>query len=274
MFFPATEERTGAVSVAFSQPEHGKFTLCDCHPRRPSLLSSDVMTHRHRHTLEKIFAHPLPTDLPWSRVVALLCGLGASTQATSNSHMKFVLPNGPEITVPVPRHGQLSSKEELVSIRRFLEDNGITPDHPDYHPAGEELPHGCLLLDLAHQESSVYLVLRDGAEVQRIQPYDPWFHRHHLDHRKENTFEGQRAPEQPSYFAELAEACKAANQLLIVGHGSGHSDLRALFLEYLGKSRPEILQKVIQVSTTDDHLTQAQLLALAREAFGAPAPRN
>jgi len=232
------------------------------------------MTHRHRHTLEKLFAHPIPTDLKWSRVVGLICGLGASAQATSRSHMKFQLPNASELTVPIPRHDQISSREELAAIRSYLEQNNVTPDHPEYTPRKPELDGTCMLLHLAHQESSLYTVETDGAEVHNLRPYDPWFHRHHLDHRKEASFEGQRAPEQPAYFKELRAASRNADQLLIVGHGDGRTDLRALFLQDLATHDPELLKRVVDVLTVDEHLTEPQLLALARETFGAPAMRS
>jgi len=188
--------------------------------------------------------------------------------------MKFQLPNAPELTVPIPRRDQISSREELVAIRDYLKQNGVTPDHPEYNPAAPEVPGICMLLHLAHQESSLYTIETDGTDVQRLRPYDPWFHRHHLDHRKESSFEGQRAPEQPGYFKDLRDACANADQLLIVGHGTGRTDLRALFLQHLAVHSPNLLKRVVDVLTVDEHLTEPQLLALAKETFGVPVLRS
>jgi len=233
------------------------------------------MNHRHRRTLTRLFAHPIQTDIEWSRVEALFHALGAEVAFTHADRLKVKMPAGQETFVTLPKTHQLQEKDDVMRIRRFLEECGVTPKDPE--PAPAELPPGKqrFVLMLTHHESSIYHLHVDPADTTKttLQPHDPWFHRHHLDHKLENTYEGQTAPEVPSYYHEIANHLQDADEILLVGHGSGKADMRHLFVNYLKRRQPETMEKVVGILTVDG-LTEPQLLASAREHFGFEAARR
>jgi len=233
------------------------------------------MNHRHRRTLTRLFAHPIHTDIEWSRIEALFHALGAEVCFTHADRVKVKMPAGQETFITLPKTHQLQEKDDVMRIRRFLETCGITPEHPE--PAPTEFPpeKKRVALMLTHHESSIYSIEVDPTDTTKttLRPYDPWFHRHHLDHKLENTYEGQTAPEAPSYYHDLASHLKSADEILLIGHGSGRSDMRHLFVNYLVKRHAEIMEKVVGILTVEG-LTEPQLLASAREHFGFEAARR
>jgi len=76
----------------------------------------------------------------------------------------------------------------------------------------------------------------DGKRSQRddaARPYDPHgFHRH-LIHRKETHYQGQRVPEEPSFYEELAKDLLRSQEIVMVGHGTGKSSALEFLAEYL-----------------------------------------
>jgi len=232
------------------------------------------MNHQHRRTLEKVFSHPQPTDLAWSRIHGLFLALGASADHTSHAHTKFRLAGGPELSLPNPGNGQLASRDEVAKIHSFLRESGITPDHPAYQlEEADSANEQCLMVNLSHESTDIFEVHRGEADKVTIKPYDPWFHRHHLDHRHENTFAGQRSPEQPLYLEDLVKHCEAADHLLVIGHAHGQTDLRARFLDYIETHAPGLRPKITGVLTVSNHLSDAQLLEIGRAHFGMTRPR-
>jgi hypothetical protein len=57
--------------------------------------------------------------------------------------------------------------------------------------------------------------------------------------------------------------------VLLLGHGTGASDLRRVLLHDLATHRPDLLERIVGVVTVDGGaLSPAGLLAIAREHFG------
>ena len=73
--------------------------------------------------------------------------------------------------------------------------------------------------------------------------------------------------------AHMAEqsmtAVDEADAVLLLGHGTGESDMRQVLLTYLGTHRRDLLDRIVGVVTLD-HASPSDeaLLALAREHFG------
>ncbi len=84
---------------------------------------------KHKKTLEAIFAHPINTNIDWKDVEHLFEHLGFEVDLTKKHHAKVKAEDGSEVVVILPHHGHtIESKDEIVKIRHFLEEKGITPD--------------------------------------------------------------------------------------------------------------------------------------------------
>lgn len=85
------------------------------------------MSHKHQVMIEKLFAHPIATNLDWKKMATTLKHYGANIEITTNNHAKIMI-NNSELVIGLPHHGhELSNKDEVLKLRHFLEDNGITP---------------------------------------------------------------------------------------------------------------------------------------------------
>lgn len=83
------------------------------------------MSHKHERVLEALFAHPISMNLKWNEVEHLLEHLGAEVR--HHGGRATVMLNGEEATFGVPHTKTLSSKDEVVQIRHFLERAGAAP---------------------------------------------------------------------------------------------------------------------------------------------------
>jgi predicted AAA+ superfamily ATPase len=99
-----------------------------------------------------------------------------------------------------------------------------------------------------------------------MKPYDPHgFHRH-LIHRKEAHYEGQRIPEETSFYEQIAEDLKPANEIVLIGHGTGKSSALGFLVEYLKTHHSTILPQVIATEVADlSALTEPEIEAIAKQ---------
>lgn len=85
------------------------------------------MSHKHKAIIEKIFAHPIATNLDWKKLASTLEHLGAEIDV-SNANRAHIVLNGQELTLGLPHHGhELANKDEVTKLRHFLEEVGVTP---------------------------------------------------------------------------------------------------------------------------------------------------
>jgi hypothetical protein len=85
------------------------------------------MSHKHEHTLAKIFAHPMDMNIHLRDVTHMLEGLGGTVDHTKHGQLKVTL-NGKEQTFGIPHHGSvISSRDEVMRLRHFLTDTGFAP---------------------------------------------------------------------------------------------------------------------------------------------------
>lgn len=139
------------------------------------------------------------------------------------------------------------------------------------------------LAHIDHHEARLYhMVSGTGTEHETLHPYDPHHIRSHLtEHASQSHYQGQRAPEDPQYYAAIAKSLQNADEIILMGEGHGHSNAAMQLTKYLGKHAPETLDRVIAVeSLSKHHSTEKQLLARARAIFrshhtppATPAPK-
>ena len=87
------------------------------------------MSHKHKVIIEKVFAHPIATNIDWKKLTHTLEHFGADIEVSGSNKAKIHL-NGEEIVMGLPHHGhELADKSEITKLKHFLENAGLTPDN-------------------------------------------------------------------------------------------------------------------------------------------------
>ena len=84
------------------------------------------MQDKHRRTLEAIFEVPERANIPWRDVEALFVALGADVSEGRGSRVRVAL-NDVRAVFHRPHPRKEADKGTVKSVRRFLQEAGITP---------------------------------------------------------------------------------------------------------------------------------------------------
>jgi len=177
---------------------------------------NESMRRDHKELLESLVSGKLPRNLSWNSVIDLIGRIGEVqpqgndefTFAVSSQRSFFKRPSGHELAV-----------EEISRLRRFLKEAGALGK-----PA-KESQMGRMVVVIDHHVAHVFDDLGDSrlqSEVN-VKPYDPFGFHHHLIHRKEAHYKGDRVPEEDSYYEAIAMDHVHAEQIILVGHATGKS---------------------------------------------------
>lgn len=205
----------------------------------------------------------LPRSLHWSDAVELIGHLG-QVEAQGGDDFAFVVgtqrelfkrPNTPEVGVA-----------EVSRLRKFLKDAGS-------ESAPIEYAQPCrMVVVIDHHAAHLFRDLggtRPKEEVI-VEPYDPHHFHHHLIHRKEAHYQGDRVPEEASFYEEVAQALVPANEIVLIGHGTGKSSAVDILVEYLKKHHIDISRRVNAAETADlSALTEPEIEAIAKRHMTA-----
>jgi hypothetical protein len=88
-----------------------------------------ALKKKHRRTLERVFAHPVPSGLRWAEIEGLLLALGCTVVEAEGSRVRITLPSGATL-VHHRTHGLASGAQDkgsVATIRDWLKENGIRP---------------------------------------------------------------------------------------------------------------------------------------------------
>lgn len=217
------------------------------------------LTGSHLRTYEAIFQHPISRNLGWHDVHALFRELGTIEEG-ANGKLK-VTRNGQTLVLHPPRTKDVSEKDEVMSLRHFLErSEAKLPETEDGAAA-----HWLLVID--HREARIFRSEMHGAVPQQILPPEPEDYFRHAYNSKDFS-RGKEKPDPNSFFEPVAKALQAAGQILIFGAGKGMSSEMEQFVAWSKTHHPEVAKRIIGTLTVDEsHLTQDQLLAKAREFY-------
>ena len=217
------------------------------------------LDHKHELLLESLLAGSLPRNVHWSDVVELIGKLG---EIEPHGGTEFAFTVGSQRAFFKRPSTHSLEEGEVSRLRRFLRqaDLGADPNEP------VQAVRSIVIID--HHLARVYRDV-DGRRAQRddaARPYDPHgFHRH-LIHRKETHYQGQRVPEEPSFYEELAEDLLTSQEIVMVGHGTGKSSALEFLAEYLKKHHPMLYQRVIATEIVDiSALTEPEIEAIAKK---------
>lgn len=82
------------------------------------------MNNKQKETLKRIQRMPIPSDINWSDIEALLRALGADIIEGNGSRIRVKL-NGERAVFHRPHPEKVTDKGAVKSVRRFLEQAGV-----------------------------------------------------------------------------------------------------------------------------------------------------
>jgi hypothetical protein len=201
----------------------------------------------------------LPHNLSWSEAVDLVEYLGGDVQPHRGD--EFVFRVGSErVFFKRPSTHDLGG-EEVSRLRKFLK-----KPSPDSQVEETAQP-GRMIVVIDHHAAHVYQDLGGSrpADEHTVQPYDPYNFHHHLIHRKEAHYRGERVPEEGSFYEEIAKDITPANEIVLIGHATGKSNAADFLKEYLKTHHPDISRRVIATESADlSAVTEPEIEALAK----------
>ena len=208
---------------------------------------------------QNLVSGKLPHNLSWSEAVELIEYLGGDVQPHGGDEFVFRV-GGQRAFFKRPVTHDIGL-EEVSRLHKFLK-------KPAPGSQTEETAQpGRMIVVIDHHAAHVYRDLGGSrpADEQTVQPYDPYNFHHHLIHRKEAHYRGERVPEEDSYYEEVAKDIAPANEIVLIGHATGKSNAADFLKEYLKNHHPEIARRVIATESIDlSAVTEPEIEALAK----------
>jgi hypothetical protein len=223
------------------------------------------LTPRQQNTHDALFQHPVARHLQ-RRAVYDMLGAVADVTKEPNGNLKATC-NGQTLVLQASRDKNVSTMEELMKIRRFLERSTRKVAE-----APRDGSHILVVID--HREARIFRAELHGALPQRIAPLDPQGFGRNLRYVQDDS-NGQRKPERKSFYEAVAKTLRGATHILLFGSGTGAASAMVQLVLELRKNHPDLAQRVVGAIALDaQHLTENQLLAKAREFYKLRASAN
>jgi hypothetical protein len=216
------------------------------------------LTGSHRTTYDAVFQHPIARNLTWRDVVSMLGALEGTAQEEHRETLK-VERNGRTVVLHQPSRKNITDVQEVMNLRRFLEQSQAAQPQPQPASAGAHL-----LVVIDHHLARIYQAELHGSTAQRIIPYDREGSGRHLHYVRDDS-NGQRKPEIKSYYEAVATTLQGADKILLFGSGTGASSAMDQLLAVFRRDHPTLADRVVGCVVVDEqHLSEDQLLAQAR----------
>ena len=200
----------------------------------------------------------LPHNLSWSEAVELVEHLG---EVQPHGGDEFVFRVGTQRAFFKRPQTHDLGVEEVSRLRKFLKEAG--PRSQVEKPAQPSR----MIVVIDHHAAHVYHDFGGSrpADDHKVQPYDPYNFHHHLIHRKEAHYRGERVPEEDSFYEEIAKDITPANEIVLIGHAVGKSNAADFLKEYLKTHHPDIFRRIIATESADlSAVTEPEIEALAK----------
>jgi hypothetical protein len=207
---------------------------------------------------QNLLSGNLPHNLGWSEAVELIKHLG---EVEPHGDDEFVFRIGDQRAFFKKPHAHDLGIEEVSRLRKFLKEAG-----PAAHVEESAQPSRMIVV-IDHHAAHVYRDFGGSrpADEHKVQPYDPFNFHHHLIHRKEAHYRGERVPEEDSFYEEIAKDLTPTNEIVLIGHATGTSSAADFLKEYLKTHLPEISRRVIATENADlSAVTEPEIEALAK----------
>ena len=85
------------------------------------------MSHKHKAKIEKVFEHPTSANIDVKKLISALEHYGVEVELTKKHKAKLFYKES-EFILALP-HGEHLSKDEVVSLRHWLSEVGLTPEN-------------------------------------------------------------------------------------------------------------------------------------------------
>ena len=200
----------------------------------------------------------LPRNLSWADTIELIGQLG---NVQPHGGDEFVFTVGTQRAFFKHPHTHELGIEEVARLRKFLRDVG-----PALSPSDASQPCRMVVV-IDHHSAHIYQDHNGKVPESEdtVRPYDPFGFHHHLIHKKEAHYKGERVPEEKSFYDEVAKDLLPANEIVLIGHGTGKSSAVDHLAESLKENHHDIFRHVIAVETADlSSLTAPEIEAIAK----------
>ena len=216
------------------------------------------LQHNQERLLQSLLTGKL-RNLAWSEVVELIGKVG---EVQPHGGDEFAFEVGTQRAFFKRPHGHELELEEVSRLRKFLHEGGLyaAPSEPDQP--------GRMVVVIDHHSARLYQDLGGSRPEHEttVKPDDPHgFHRH-LIHRKEAHYEGERVPEDTHFYEEVAKHLVQAQQIVLIGHGTGKSSAAEFLVEYLKKHHSTVARRIIATEMLDlSALTEPEIESIAKK---------
>jgi hypothetical protein len=232
---------------------------------------SEHLHHKLAVLRQNLLQGKLPRSVRWDEALELIEHLGRVEAHGGGEEFAFIV--GAHRELFKRPHGTDLGIDEVSRLRRFLK-------AADAEPAAPEHAHdSTTVVVIDHHSAHLF---RDanvgggqssaggGQQGVEIKPYDPHHFHHHLVHRKEAHYQGDRVPEETSFYEEIAQALVSAQNVVLVGHGVGKSSAVDVLLSHLKAHHPDLAGRVRGVEVVDlSALSEPQIEAIVRRKLSA-----
>jgi hypothetical protein len=221
--------------------------------------------HDHEELLESLRSGKLPRNLTWSAVVDLIGKIG-EVQPHGNDEFSFVVGSQKQLFKKPGTHDL--GMDEISRLRTFLREAEV-----QQKPL-EGVQPGRMVVVIDHHAAHIYHDFGGSVPQDKVtaKPYDPFGFHHHLIHRKEAHYKGERVPEENSYYEEVAKDLLHAQSIILIGHAAGKSSAVEFLSEYLKTHHLETFQRIIATETADlSALTEPEIEEIAKRHIRAVA---
>lgn len=216
------------------------------------------MHHKFAKLHQSLLHGKLPRSMHWSDIVELIGHLG---QVQSHGGDEFAFVVGTRREVFKRPHTPELGVEEVSRLRKFLKEAGSES------PSNKITQPRRMIVVIDHHAAHIYSDLGESRpqDAVTITPYDPHHFHHHLVHRKEAHYEGERVPEETSFYEEVAAALIHADEIVLIGNATGKSSGVSALEEYLRKHRIDLSTRVKATEFVDlSALSEPEIEAIAK----------
>ena len=213
----------------------------------------------HEELLESLVSGKLPRNLPWNTVVDLIGQIG-TVKPHGNDEFTFTVGSHSEVFRRATTHNL--DVDEIARLRHFLRAANLPPQSTAPQPLGRII----VVIDhhVAHLWHDTGAPRPEGGRA--VQPYDPYGFQHHLIHRKEAHYKGERVPEEDSWYEAISHDLAHAASIILIGHATGTSNAAVFLSDYLKSHHPETFQRIVATETADlSALTEPEIEQIAQK---------